>query len=479
MSNVEVLDDHPPASEFEAFLNTHQAVLEAMPMAVCVCASDGRIVRFNARAVGLWGRTPNPADQERFCGSFRLYGADATPIPHGDGPMATVLSSGEPVQEREMIVERSDGSRAFVLASFEPLKSRAGRVQGAIAFLQDITARKQMEQRLQQSEEHHRQILDALPNAVYTTDANGIVTYVNRAAAELAGREPELGKDKWCVTWQLQSTDGKPLPYDECPMAVALKEARPVRGEEAVALRPDGTSFAFIPYPTPIFDADGKLSGAVNMMVDITERKAVEEQRGQLVAELSHRVKNTLATVISIGRQSFANPDTAEARRAFDARIRALAQTHTRLAESNWAGASLETMLFDELAPYRQLRGENLSLKGPDVMLGPKCALTLGMAFHELAMNAGKYGALSTKEGRVDISWDVDTQDRRLILSWIESGGPPVEPPARRGFGRLLLEKVLAADLKGDIELRFERLGLSCSIAIPLDRQLVLTPAEH
>ena len=348
MSNVEVLDDHLAASEFEAFLQTHQAVLEAMPMAVCVCASDGRIVRFNARAVGLWGRTPNPADQERFCGSLRLYDANGAPLPHADGPMAAVLASGEPLQDREMVIERSCGSRAVVLANFEPLKSRAGRVQGAIAFLQDIT-----------------------------------------------------------------------------------------------------------------------------------ERRAVEEQRAQLVAELSHRVKNTLATVISIGRQSFANPDTAEARRSFDARIRALAQTHTRLAESNWAGASLETMLFDELAPYRQLRGENLSLRGSDVTLGPKCALTLGMAFHELAMNAGKYGALSTKQGRLDITWDVDTQDRRLTLNWIESGGPPVEEPARRGFGRMLLEKVLAADLKSEVQLRFERLGLSCSIVIPLDRHLVGTPAEQ
>jgi PAS domain S-box-containing protein len=129
-----------------------------------------------------------------------------------------------------------------------------------------------------------RAVLDALPAAIYTTDAEGRITYFNQAAADLAGRRPELGADEWCVTWRLYRPDGTPLPHDQCPMAVALKENRPVRGEEAILERPDGTRIAFAPYPTPLRDASGALIGAVNMLVDISDRKATESARAYLAA---------------------------------------------------------------------------------------------------------------------------------------------------------------------------------------------------
>jgi PAS domain S-box-containing protein len=122
-----------------------------------------------------------------------------------------------------------------------------------------------------------RALLDALPAAIYTTDVAGRITYYNQAAADLAGRRPVLGSDEWCVTWRLCWPDGRPMRHDECPMAVALKENRPVRGEEALAERPDGTRVPFIPYPTPLHDESGALIGAVNMLVDISERKHAEE----------------------------------------------------------------------------------------------------------------------------------------------------------------------------------------------------------
>ena len=122
-----------------------------------------------------------------------------------------------------------------------------------------------------------REILDALPAAVYTTDADGRVTMFNEAAATFAGRRPQLGTDTWCVTWKLYQPDGTPLPHDQCPMATALKERRPVRGLEGIAERPDGTRVRFIPYPTPLYDSSGAMVGAVNMLVDITDQKQAEE----------------------------------------------------------------------------------------------------------------------------------------------------------------------------------------------------------
>src|SRR5437867_8440846 len=115
---------------------------------------------------------------------------------------------------------------------------------------------------------YFRELLDALPMAIYTTDANGRITFFNQAAAELSGRTPEIGSDQWCVTWRLYWPDGRAMAHDECPMARALREDRPIRGEEAIAERPDGTRVPFMPYPTPLHDAAGRLGRAVNTLVE-------------------------------------------------------------------------------------------------------------------------------------------------------------------------------------------------------------------
>ncbi|WP_352837882.1 PAS domain S-box protein [Mesorhizobium sp. M0830] len=128
------------------------------------------------------------------------------------------------------------------------------------------------------------QVLEALPVAIYTTDRSGKITFYNRAAAELAGREPQIGVDEWCVTFRLFTPDGNPLPHEDCPMAVALKENRPIRNQEAIAQRPDGTLIPFLPFPTPLRDETGELIGAVNLLVDLSERRQAEEVRQHLSA---------------------------------------------------------------------------------------------------------------------------------------------------------------------------------------------------
>lgn len=124
-------------------------------------------------------------------------------------------------------------------------------------------------------------VLATLSAPIYVTDADGWVTFYNSACIDFAGRTPTLGEDRWCVTWKLYGTDGAFLPHDQCPMAVAIKEKREVRGAVALAERPDGTKVMFTPYPTPLIDENGEISGAVNMLIDVTDQRQAGALRAQ------------------------------------------------------------------------------------------------------------------------------------------------------------------------------------------------------
>jgi PAS domain S-box-containing protein len=133
-------------------------------------------------------------------------------------------------------------------------------------------------------DDYFRDVLEALPAAIYITDASGRILFYNQAAVDLWGRHPVLGISEWCGSWKLYRSDGSQLPHDQCPMALTLKEGRSIRGMEAIAERPDGTRVPFIPYPTPLFDEEGALVGAVNMLVDVTDRERSEEADKRLAA---------------------------------------------------------------------------------------------------------------------------------------------------------------------------------------------------
>lgn len=462
----------PPVVSFalQRSLFSGDGLLDHLPIGIYACDREGNVVQYNRRAAELWGRTPSDG-QARFCGAPQTYEPSGEPVPPFNSPMREALRTGQPIRDREIVVERPGSSRITVVANVDPLLDASGRLIGAVACLQDITERKAAEERLRESERRHRELLDALPAAIYTTDASGRITFYNRAAAEMAGRRPELGQDEWCVTWRLFQPDGTPLPHDECPMAIALKENRPVRGTEAVALKPDGTRIPFIPYPTPLRDASGTLVGAVNMLVDITERKQAEARQKTLIDELNHRVKNTLATVQALAAQTLrgaAVPDHVRA--GFEARLFALSRAHDQLTREQWAFAELMPILDDVFAPYRDRRGDRVRLAGDSIKLPPKVTLMLVMVLHELATNAAKYGALSVSEGAVDVTWTVDeTADLpHLRIVWRESGGPAVQEPVSRGFGTRLIERGVTHELKGSARIVFDPAGLLCTVEVPL-----------
>ncbi|MET0179362.1 MAG: CHASE domain-containing protein [Novosphingobium sp.] len=192
--------------------------------------------------------------------------------------------------------------------------------------------------------------------------------------------------------------------------------------------------------------------------------------RNSLTRELNHRVKNTLANVLSIvslTRRRATDLDSFST--SLEGRIRALSATHDLLTQSEWGTTPIRAVITAELAPYVLDSEKFLDLSGPDVQLAPNDALSLGLAIHELATNAAKYGSLSVVGGRVAVTWKLMTQDLARV-EWIEMGGPPVPAERKRGFGTELIEKIVAHELQNPVELSFEPEGVRCTLIIPVRR---------
>ena len=263
----------------ERVLDLPDRLLDLLPVGVYVCDQDGLIVRYNRAAAELWGCSPEIGDPTvRFCGSYRLYGVKGALIPRAKCPMAHVLATGQALRDQEIIIERPGGTRIVALVNIEAIKDRFGCVAGAVNVFREKPEQPAGRPYLNGRGRDSDAILQSLPVAVYKTDAAGRITFFNEAAAQLWGVRPELGKSEFCGSWKMYWPDGTPLAHHECPMALALKEKRPVRGMEAIAERPDGTLVPFIPFPVPLFDASGALTGAVNTLVDITERHEAERR---------------------------------------------------------------------------------------------------------------------------------------------------------------------------------------------------------
>ncbi|NBB63781.1 PAS domain-containing protein [Pseudomonas sp. ODNR1LW] len=223
----------------------------------------------------------------------------------------------------------------------------------------------------------------------------------------------------------------------------------------------------------PIRDESGAVAGIFIQGHDITDTVRAVKIQKLMIDELNHRVKNTLATVQSIAIQTArSHTDPAGFGATFQSRILALSHTHDLLTRSHWEGADLQAILSHETEAFGPGR---ISLNGPSIALPPATALSLGMIFHELAVNAAKYGALSDPEGRVLVDWTVEARDgRALQLRWRERGGPQVSEPNRKGFGSRLIERNIRHDLAGAISVEYAPDGLIAELEVPLDR----TPAE-
>jgi len=272
-------------------------ILNRLPVGVYICDKEGLITYYNDAAAGLWGYRPVAGDPSvKYCVCRRAFVNGAYVAPE-ETPMAVAIATGKSFRNIDVVFERPDGSRFSALISVDPLSDKDNRIIGGINVFRDISEIKEREAAISRNEIWLRQLINCLNTPVYATDNEGRITMFNPAAVELWGREPVIGADLWCGSFRILRLDGTALPLEDCPMAVCLKEKRAVYGEEILVVRPDGGIRHVAPQPQPLYDDGGKMIGAINLLVDITELKTKEkalleseEKNRQLVDSLERKV---------------------------------------------------------------------------------------------------------------------------------------------------------------------------------------------
>lgn len=261
-------------------------LIDLLPAGVYVCeAPSGVIIRYNRHAAELWGREPEIGEKgERFCGSYRVRQLDGRLLIPTEMPMAQVLASGVPLRDKEAIVERPDGSEIFVKINIDPIRDGQGQIIGAVNVFTDISEHKRVEKALQQSEVWFHNLLEHLPAAAYTCNCDGLITYFNQSAVNLWGRTPV--NDRFCGSYRLFSVDVLPIDHNHSWMARALREDQQFLGREMIIERPDGSRTPVLVYANPLHDETGGLIGAMNVLVDISERKHLEDKSRNLLEAL-------------------------------------------------------------------------------------------------------------------------------------------------------------------------------------------------
>lgn len=360
---------------------------------------------------------------------------------------------------------RSDSQWRWLEINARARRAEGGEFNGYVGLAVDRTEAREALTALAESEERFRLLADSAPVMIWMSDASGKCLYLNAALRRFWHVDDDhVALFDWRT---MMHPDDEPNITAAVVRANIDMQAFEVQGRYLDAagkwriLRTQGV---------PRHSTDGKFLGMIGVNVDLTELMESQERLGLLLEELNHRVKNTLAVVQGLAKQTFrADVDVAAARSTFDSRLSALAGAHTILTRSNWEDARLAEVAQKAV----QICGESTSrvrLSGPDIVLTPKQALTIALALHELSTNAVKHGSLSQLDcGYVDLTWRLnDTTD--LVIDWREVSGPLVVPPAARGFGSTLLERILPRDVNGVGRITFDREGLRYELRLPQDK---------
>ncbi len=442
-----------------AKLRLYETILGAVPDLLYVFDRQHRFIYANQALLDMWGLDWEQA-QGRTCLEL---GYEPWHAAMHDEEIERVVATRAPIRNDVPFHHSSLGWR-FYDYIFMPVLGPDGEVEAIAGTTRDVTDRKRQEEAMRRSEQRLRAIVDASSDLIYrlSPDWQEIEILGGRAVTDL----PRGQSIRW-------SSD-RIHPEDKARMSEAMSRARqtltPYQSQHRVALRQDEWTW-IESRAVPVHGREGEVTEWFGAATDVTQRVRHEEHLQLLVDELNHRVKNTLAIVQSLVAQTLRTcADSREAAALIESRLRTLASTHDMLTREKWTGASIPEIV--RLAMGHCLDGEaaRFDVQGPDVSLDPRRAVALSMALHELCTNATKYGALSTPGGRVRIHWTVRDGDaqRRLVLEWQESGGPPVSAPAHGGFGTRLLQRGLQHDLGGTVALDFPVAGVRCHVVAPL-----------
>jgi PAS domain S-box-containing protein len=314
------------------------------------------------------------------------------------------------------------------------------------------------------TERQFQMLADSIPQLVWMAKPDGHIIWFNQRWYDYTGKTPAQA-----LGWAWQCV------HDPLELPQVLKEWRgciatgepfemvfPLRGK-------DGLFRPFLTRGLPIKDGEDRVERWFGTNTDIAEHKRLEQRLRLMVNELNHRVKNTLAVVQAIASQTLLDTDPV-IYESFEDRLLSLSAAHAVLTRESWTGAELHEVIQGQLVPYAGPVGDRYRLVGPKVRLSSRAILSFALVFHELSINALKYGALSTEMGQVLIDWEITSgAEPTLRLTWTECGGPRVSLPSRRGFGSQLIEHSLAGDLGAEVRLKFDDpQGLTCLIETPL-----------
>ncbi|WP_296594800.1 HWE histidine kinase domain-containing protein [Phenylobacterium sp.] len=385
-------------------------------------------------------------------------------------PLLVAAFSGQ-ASESDLTVRDVGGEQRDIRVHIVPRGGGETPINGAVVTLYDVTESQALDRSVRENEARLRHINAVSPTANYIFDfeAGAAVWVAGRTERVYGYAADELVVGGGRLIRQLIHPEDFPRVAERLKKLTLAPDGDVEEFEVRIARREGGWRWVLDRAVAFDRNADGRVTKTLSAALDIDERKRAEERRTLLINELNHRVKNTLASVQSIARQTLGSGRPAdEIADIFTGRLIALAGAHDVLTRENWAGAGLRNIVDVALAPFDERR---VARGGPDARLDARTALALSMALHELATNASKYGALSNTDGRVELRWDIDeTRPTPILgLTWREIDGPPVVTPSRRGFGSRLLTQGVRGELNGSAELEFAADGVVCRITTPLE----------
>jgi PAS domain S-box-containing protein len=437
-----------PSDEF-------RLLADNIPTLCWIGNGDGYLIWYNRRWHEYCGTTP---EQMEGWGWTSVH--DPLLLPEVMERWTASIASGGPF-EMTFPLKGADGHYRPFLTRAQPVRDASGAIVRWFGINTEIGQQVAAETALRTSEEGFRRIFEQTSDLILTADLNQVITDCNPSAAEAVGlsRDEAIGR----------KISDFVLPEDFERTTAMLRQKIEKGGTTRydVRVRTTNGEWLFWEINSGLTFDDSKIPIGLHVVGrDITARKRWEEHQRLLVGELNHRVKNTLAVVQSIALQTFRDEGLAQQTvAAFENRLRALADTHNLLTRENWESADLRELIQSTLEVHAPTP-DRFELDGPSVRLSPKAAVTIAIAFNELATNAAKYGALTMPGGRILASWTTD--DDRLRLRWEETDGPPVVGPDRQGFGSRMIERALPRELGGEVTLDYAPAGVVCTIDAPL-----------